>query len=223
MFKLSPTRGLLSALIFAATTLPALAAPVAVDFEPGFVVLANGDTYSQVGFDFTATGSGAVIDPSFCDPVIEFCAVGNDTSFLTALNDTSISLRHNSRVFSLGSFAASFAPSPLVNLSGIAARLQLDGVNVDGDAVGLAVDLLEDGATGNFLFSTYDGSSLGLLRSLTFSVCFFDGVACGASPFLNDAQFALDDLSLTVPEPGPIWLLALTLTGLALTRRRQIR
>lgn len=199
---------------------PALAAPVNVDFEPGFVVLGNGDAYIQDGFSFKAVGSGAIVDPIFCDPITEFCAVGNNTSVLQSLNDSQVDLTHNARYFSLGSFSAAFLPSPLVDLSGVAAKLRLDGVQAGGGAVSTLVDLLEDGTSGNFLFGQYDGSALGYLQSLRFSVCFDDGTSCGASPFLNDAQFALDNVSLQVPEPDAAAIVALALAALALTRRR---
>lgn len=199
---------------------PALAAPVTVDFEPGFELLGNGDAHTQEGFSFTAVGSGAVVDPIFCDPITEFCAVGNNTSVLQALNDTQIALTHASDTFRLGSFSASFLPSPLIDFSGTGAKLRLDGVRVGGTAVSSLFDLAEDGTSGNFLFGQYDASTLGNLQSLRFSVCFDDGTSCAASPFLNDAQFALDNVSLQVPEPDAAMLVALAMAALALTRRR---
>ena len=222
MSSTSWARTLAAATLLSAAVAPAIADPVVVDFEPGFVTLANGETYTQADFNITAVGAGAVIDASFCDPLAEFCAVGNNTSFLSALNDTEIDLTH-SRIFTLGSFSAAFVPSPLIDFSGAQVKLKLDGINVLGAAVATTVDLAEDGNSGNFVFGLYDASSLGWLRSVHFSVCFDDGVQCGASPFLNDAQFALDDLGLTVPEPGAAWLVALSLAGLALTRRRTSR
>lgn len=216
-FSLFRSMGAVAAL--GAAAVPALAAPVNVDFEPGFVLLADGDAYTQDGFSFTAVGAGAVVDPIFCDPVVEFCAVGNNTSVLQALNDTQVNLTHASRVFSLGSFSASFLPSPLVDFSGANVKLRLDGVAAGGGAVSALVGLLEDGSSGNFLFGQYDGSALGNLSSLRFSVCFDNGASCGASPFLNDAQFALDNVSLNVPEPGAAAMVALALAALALTRR----
>ena len=213
-------RSLAASALLATVALPVGANPVTVGFEPGFVLLGNDETYTEAGFNFTAAGAGAIIDPSFCDPVTEFCAVGNPTSVLSSLNDTTITLRHVSRVFGLGQFSAAFFPSPLVDLSGVDAKLQLNGVSASGAAVFASFDLLEDGSTGNFLYSGYDASSLGLLSAITFSACFDDGVNCLPSDFLNDAQFSLDDLVLTVPEPGAAWLVALSLAGLALTRRR---
>lgn len=225
MFNLSWARGAAAAALLAAAALPALAAPIVADFEPGFVIINAGETYTQSGFGFTALGSSAVIDPIFCASAAgELCANGNSTSVLSALNDAVIDLSH-SRIFSLGSFSASFVPYPDVDFfSGLPIKLKLDGLSVAGAAVGMLVDLLEDGSNpGNFLFSSHDASALGALRSLQFSVCFDNGLACEPSPFANDGRFALDDLSLTVPEPGAAWLVALSLAGLALTRRRRAR
>lgn len=215
-------RRLAAASLLAAAAAPALAGPtVVVDFEPGFAMLGNGDTYTQGGINVTAVGAGAVIDPSFCDPTAEYCAVGNSTSFLSAQNDTEIDLSVGpGYLFTLGSFTAAFLPSPLIPLVGAQIKLKLDGVSQAGAAVSTTVDLLEDGFSGNFLFGQYDASSLGLLRSLHFSVCLDDGTQCGPFLFANDAQFALDDLSVAVPEPGVAGLVALSLAALALARRR---
>lgn len=217
---LSPIRSAAAAAALCAACWPALATPVTVDFEPGFVLLGNGDAYTQDGFSFTAVGSGAVVDPLFCEPTLEFCAVGNDTSVLQALNDTQIDLTHGAGIFRIGGFQAAFLPSPVIDFSGIAVKLRLDAVAMGGGTSSTLFDLLEDGNTGNFLFSQYDASTLGNLQSLRFSVCFDDGVSCGASPFLNDAQFVLDNVGLQVPEPDAAALVALALAGLALTRRR---
>lgn len=222
MFHASWARGTAAICLLATAALPALASPTMVDFEPGFVLLNAGETYSQNGFDFTAVGSSAVIDRIFCDSNAgELCANGNATSVLSALNDAEIDLT-SGKIFTLGSFSASFVPYPDVNFfGGVPVKLKLDGIDAAGATVGMAVNLLEDSANpGNFLFGIYDASALGALRTLHFSVCFDNGVDCTASPFANDGRFALDDLSLTVPEPGAAWLVALSLAGLALTRRR---
>ena len=163
-----------------------------------------------------------MINPIICDSSAgALCALGNASSVLSALNDAEIDLT-SGRVFSLGSFSAAFVPFPDVDyFSGVPIRLKLDGIAAGGGAVGMAVDLLEDSAVpGNFLFGVYDASALGMLRSLHFSVCFDNGLGCSPSPFADDGRFALDDLSLTVPEPGAAWLVALSLAGLALARRR---
>ena len=178
---------------------------------------------------FTPAGGDALVDASFCDPVTEFCAVGNATSYLTALNDAEVTLVHVSRVFSLSTFDASFAPPAFLDFSGVHVHLSLVGTKVDGSTVGGLVDLVE-GANGNFNFSTSNlanlfGDTFSLLTSLTFSACFETGLnQCErGGEFLNSAQFAIDNLALEIPEPSVLWLTAFGFGALALSRRRRNR
>jgi len=204
---------------------PALAAPSTVDFEPGFILLTPGDTYAEKGVRFTPGGGDAIIDVSFCDPNSEFCAVGNSTSFLSALNDAVLDMRADF-ILNLLSFDAAFFPSPFIDFSGEDVRLQVDGVTVGGQTVSQDFPLLEDGASGNFLFSTYQApAAFGALQSVSFSVCFQHGNACDrpSGQFLNDAQFALDNIVFDVPEPMPAVLLAISLAALATVRSRKTR
>ena len=208
-------------------TLPlaALAAPTTIDFEGAFAAVGPGQpdpSYSEQGYRFTPSGGDAFIGPSFCFPG-DFCEIGNGTDYLTAFNDADVTLaREDGSSFRLLSFKASFVPSPQLDYSGLDIRLLLSGVLAGGGTATQTVDLQGDG-NGNFLFGSYAvDSSLYGAQSLTFGACFFDGLAClrGNGLALNDAQFAIDDLALSVPEPSALWLAGLALGGLVLTRRR---
>ena len=224
MFLSSLAKKLFQALLLSAAIQVPSFAGVIIDFESSQALVVAGDNYQQSGFKLTPSGGDALVDASFCDPIIEFCAVGNATSFLTALNDAEVTLVHVSRVFSLSSFDASFAPPSFLDFSGQAVRLVLTGNQVGGTVFSQLFDLEED-TLGNFKFSTNTlSSSFGLLTSLTFSACFDTGTSCErGGQFLNSAQFAIDNLAVEIPEPSVLWLTALGFGALALSRRSRNR
>lgn len=216
--------------LLVATAVPAVASPTSVKFEPGFFdIFNNANVYQENGITVTPTGGDAVIDVSFCTLGSEFCAVGNNTSYLTALNDAQITVaRTDGLAFDLLSFDASFFPSPFVNFSGEAVHLLLTGSLFGGGSVFQTFSLLEDVIPGDFLFGTYNSALMRQLSSVTFSACFFDGSSCSRDGnLLNLAQFALDNLSFdnpsSVPEPGMGFLMALCLGALAVTCRHSAR
>ena len=135
------------------------------------------------------------------------------------------------RAFSLNAFDAAFfpLPTPVGLFAGAQMGLKIVGTLWDGGTVEGAVSLLEDpNFAGDFLFASYSAGSSPLLRSVTLGACVFTGIDCersgaafDAAGFLfNDLQFAIDNLSVSIPEPSALWLVALSLSGLALTRRR---
>lgn len=228
MFNKSWARHLIGAAVLVAIAAPVVAAPM-IDFESPSPWLYSFDgTYTQAGFLVTPTGGGgtpdAIVDISFCNPFLEYCAVGNNTSYLTTLNDAQLTITSASGdLFNLGSFDASFFPSPFINFSGSMFRLLLTGTTSGGGSVTQTVDLLGDDGFGNFSFDSYMAdSAFTQLLALSFSVCLVDQTSCVA-PGQNEAQFAIDNIAFnanSVPEPSAAWLAALGLAGLTLTRRR---
>jgi hypothetical protein len=222
MFLSSLAKRLFQALLVsAATQVPSFAGAI-IDFESSAALVNAGDNYQQSGFKFTPSGGDALVDASFCSPTTEFCAVGNNTSYLSALNDAEVTLVHVSRVFSVSSFDGSYVPTPFLDPSGLAVRLVLTGTQVGGTVFAQTFNLVE-GLQGNFNFSINNLSSdFGLLTSLTFSACFDTGTSCErGGQFLNSAQFAIDNLAVDIPEPSVLWLTALGFGALALSRRNR--
>lgn len=229
MFLPPLTRCLSTLALLAAITAPAVASPTSVNFEPGFFDPFNEtNVYQENEITVTPTGGDALIDLSFC-AAPDFCAVGNDTSFLTALNGAEVTVaRTDGLAFDLLSFEASFVPTQGVNMPGDPIWLQLTGTVFGGGSVFQTFNLLEDSNSGNFLFDTYDAPTMRNLSSVTFSACFFfDGICSRDGDLLNLAQFALDNLSFdnpsSVPEPGMVLLMAMGLGALAYTRRRSVQ
>lgn len=237
MFNPSWARCLTSAALLA-TAIPTFAAATVVDFEsaPALTVIGPGQSetsYTESGVTFTPTGSDALIDLSFCALGADSCIRNNNTTYLTALNGAKVTIT-TQRWFNLNSFDASFfpLPAPAGLFSGSPMGLNVVGTLVDGSTLEGNVPLFEDATNpGDFIFSSYFGAGAPMLRSVTLSACVFFGADCvregvdfdNANYLFNDLQFAIDNLSLTIPEPSALWLVALSLGGLAFTRRRSAR
>lgn len=211
----------------------AQANPVVVDFEfaPPLTLVGPGQpdaSYTESGITFTPTGGDAAVDLSYCG-FGESCITNNQGTYLMALNGAEITIT-TQRVFSINSIDASFLPlpTPAGLFAGSPMGLKLVGTLWDGGLVQTTLSLLEDpAADGDFVFSSY-GFISPLFRSLTLGACVVingdcvrDGAGFDAAGYLfNDLQFAIDNLSLSIPEPSALWLVALSLGGLAFTRRR---
>ncbi|MDT7834934.1 NF038120 family PEP-CTERM protein [Aquabacterium sp. OR-4] len=215
----------------------ALAAPVAtVGFEGAFDLIGPGQTntqYTEQRFSFTPAGGDALIDTSSCAVGVEYCATGNSSTHLQALNGASVTIRPVNEWFQLHSLDASFLPSPSLSLSGYSFGLLLSGTTLGGGSVSQLLELVESAVLpGDFEFSSYTGAAdMTRLTSLTLSACYITGGGCItdaaglAADFLlpSDLQFSVDNLSMSIPEPSAIWLAALSLGALVATRRRSTR
>jgi hypothetical protein len=197
--------------------------------ESGYNMLfVEGPVAAELGL---VSGIGSVIDssdPFSCDIIA--CPAGASGKYLAILNDGAVQLSHPGALsgFTVTGFDFAFMPPTPVG-PGNYGQLQLSGVNWQGATVMTRLDFPGQNADGSFLFGSaaLDAAfRANVFSSLTISACIYDADAvCSnsfASPAFNQAQFALDNLSLNaVPEPASFLLAALGLGALGLSRRRK--
>ncbi|MDO9075015.1 MAG: NF038120 family PEP-CTERM protein [Rubrivivax sp.] len=222
-----PWRLAAGALLAAALLSPTAHADV-VDFDPEELsgVYLPGDSFTQGSFVLTALGDFGVIDTATALGAL--APSGNNTPFYFASNDGRLSLAHaTSAGFSLDGFSAAFVAldPPSAQSTVLVARGTLQD-----DSQVTAVWQFAASNTSSFPFTAYVGASFGVfdnLKQVDFYACsWVGGVAC-TEPTLNNGQFAIDNIAVTVvPEPHSALLMALGLAGVAglgLRRRRDVR
>lgn len=203
---------------------------------------ASGETLSEAGYDLAMVGgpmaqhygyvdnTGLIADaadPLTCDVIT--CPGGADGHYLMVLNDGAVRLARSDLQggFLLGGLDLAFA-TPLPVDAGNYGMLRLSATLRDGGSASTMVSFAGQDANGVFAFGSalIDASFRQLaFTSLTIDACLFDAdMNCSNDfdhPAMNQAQFAIDNLSLTaVPEPGSLLLASLGLGALALQRRR---
>lgn len=238
MFPKSWKKHAAAAALALMATASAVAAPVVtVAFDGASDLVGPGQTntrYTEQRFSFTPSGGDAIIDASYCSVGVEYCATGNSTGQLQALNGASVTITPVNEWFQLFSLDASFLPSPqFPSLSGYTFGLMLSGTTLGGGSVSQLLELVESSVLpGDFEFSSYTANAdMTKLTSLTLSACYITGGSCTtdaavlAADFLlpTDLQFTVDNLNMSIPEPSAAWLAALSLGALVATRRRSAR
>ena len=224
-----------TALLSLTSITPAQASVVTFD-DVGPDIYIGDTNFSSGGFQFTATsgltapgGLVGIIDTP------EGFAFGNAPTnaldqFYAGLNDGGLIMTAGRFDLTLKGFEFGFIPVvPFFYEEGYAPGLLVAFYTTAGGLNGLETfEFSGADADGLFAFSSVGSQDLGALggqalSSVTFLACLYDGDTCYLDAF-NQAQFAIDNISATVPEPGSLALLVL---GLGLTagaaRRRAVR
>jgi PEP-CTERM motif len=217
--------GLGALLLWAVFAAPQAAAAV-IGFETGApaLIAPPSDVYTESGFVISMDAGLGVIDT---DATCLFgqCPAGNATTFLSALNDGSVIIRHTlNHEFAISGFDAGFFAPLFIGVPDVqSGQLTVTGIKSSGARVSTTFNLGDTDADGVFNFNTYAlRSSFTGLRSVTMSACVFTDFGCefGTDEALNLSQFSVDNIGVSVvPEPATLAFLSLGLCGLLLARR----
>ena len=214
-----------AALVGAALTPVAQAATLTIDFEPASLtgLYMAGEIFSQGAFTMKVDFDAGIVDGA--GALGGSAPTGNLTQFYSQLNEGGLIMqRSDGALFDLKSFDAAFVPlSPAATGATVMVAV---GVYANNSSAGVAW-LFASSATSNFPFSHYgnplDFATFNQVKQVEFFACAYDGVTVCSGPLHNNGQFAIDNITASVPEPTTIAMVTLGLLGLALRGRRSIR
>lgn len=200
-------------------------ATTVIDFEaPGLTGLYfNGDSFTQSGFKMTVDFDAGIVDVGA--GLGDAAPSGNPTKFYSQLNEGGLIVeRSGGGLFSLYSFDAAFVPlNPAAAGTTVIVAVGVYGNNT---STGVAW-LFAPSVTPSHPFANYsnpvDFSAFANVKLVEFFACAYDGVNVCSGPLQNNGQFAIDNITVSVPEPTTTVMLTLGLLGLALRSRRSAR
>lgn len=176
-----------------------------------------GESFSEGAFVLTTLNDFGIVDTAAA--LGAQAPTGNTTQFYFASNDGRLRLTHSAGLaFNLDSLSAAFVP--LDPPSTQATQLVAFGTRANG-TISTGVFHYASSNGSSFPFLTYSLGVMTDLVSVEFRSC--ATLSCSV-PTLNNGQFAIDNISVSVvPEPGAALLMALGLAGVALRTSRARR
>lgn len=201
----------------------------------------TGDAFTEAGFTLRIANSasaaadevglvGALIDSDNAFACfITACPVGSGSTYFAGLNDGVLNLSIASAPgFRIDGLRYAFI-APTGGLQNFSyGGLVLTGTTQTGGTISVTSAFPGQNAAGSFTFDQFMIDSAfrnTTLTSLSLNACLFDETGACTSDrdmTMNQAQFAVDDLDLTViPEPTSIALTLLGLAGLTSVSRRR--
>lgn len=219
--------------VVAATVLACAAASAGVITFESFAptIYSGGDMFGSGNDKLTVLGDpngfvGAIVqgsDASTC--TVAVCPVGNASRYFAGLNDGGLSFMRTDTAILLSSLDFGFV-LPVDGLVGVSVgQLQITGTDRMGATTQIAKNFSGQNA-GKFEFSRWDiGGTFAQTRftQVAFNACLYltDGSCSFDNNFTqNQAQFAIDNIEF-VPEPASIALVAISLGGMFVVRRRK--
>jgi hypothetical protein len=241
-FKAAGPRAALSKLLGAALVSAAMIAPAQADpfthtitFEGASGLAGSTDSIQQAGFNLgfysiLPDSDGSLVgmfadgtDTASC--LGGACPVNNPSTYYGALDDSLVDLMaSDGNLFRIKSFDASFiGGSPVLSSYPLTAGLlRIQGFFADGSWVTETYALNGPDSDG-FKFGTYNTSAA--FGSNLFTEAYIFGFRCGTSSCSaftdNRGQFAIDNLTLSVPEPSSTAMLGLGLLAMICCVRRR--
>ena len=191
--------------------------------EYGYTMQVIDSAASQTGLGFAgAVGNGE--DPFLC--AIAACPVGNSSYYYMGVNDGGLKIsRDDHKTFSLQTLQYAFLP-PVSGLPPDSyGMLTVLGKTATGGTAVANFRFPVLNSTGNSPFRTAGlAAAFGNIQftNVTISSCLWDDGGACINPAGNQAQFALDNLTLTpVPEPETYAMMGLGLAAVGLMSRRR--